>query len=216
LLIDAGARTDALTYYVKNEEPLKGSDKKQVPLGLQTILHFLKKGNPEAIANLLPKLDKCMVYLTEMTDATPDTTNYTAYAKRWKQNHCTTDNMLLIGEWSPDKLPFVIRVLSEVFTSDRNHALTLGKTERELTALYQESPLFTRTVSPSRKMITYRKIQPAEQDNPQGDKKAVDYIYTLDNGIATHVAYVVLISHFSREELWDRKFVTKLKSTKYY
>jgi len=216
LLIDAGARTDTLTYYYKDREKIAGSDKKRIPLGLQTILHFLKKGNPQAAKNLLSKIDKCTVALTEMTDANPNTPRYTKYADSWHQNNCSTDKMKIAGIWYPDNLPFMIGILSTVYTAEQKHALTLGKTERELTAFYKDEPVFTQTVSPRRKILTYREIQPNHPKLPQGPRDAIDYIYTMDNGIATHISYVTVIYMFDPDDLWDPEFVQELKTAAYY
>jgi len=216
LLIDAGARTDTLTYYYKNKEKIAGSDKERTPLGLQTILHFLKKGNPQAAKNLLSKIDSCTVSLTEMTDADPNTPDYTKYANSWYQRDCSTDKMKLVGIWYPDNLPFMIGILSSVYTSEQIHAMTLGKTEKELTAFYKEGPIFTQIVSPHRKILTYRAIQQNHPKLPQGPQDAVDYIYTMDNGIATHISYVTVIFMFDKDDLWDPEFVEELKTKRYY
>lgn len=216
LLLGAGARTDLITYREGALEPISGTDKKRQPLGLQTVLHFLKKGNAQGAKELAPKMDKCMVYLTEITSADPHFVAPNEYISKWKQNRCSTDTMKMMGLWSDDLVSFMIIPLSDVYTNNKNRALTLGKSSAQLNKIYADEPVSVKTLSPQRKIVTYRAVEPTMQNVPDGLQKAVDYIYTMDNDVATQLYSVVVVNAFDKDDLWDPEFVQDLKTATYY
>ena len=175
-LVKNGAPSDGVVYVVAYNS---NYNYKVLPLDVSTISYNLQKANPELLVELMPKLDKCMLALTQISHPNPDEADDGLYATYWLKEKCSLSKMNFLGYEIYEK-----KNRPEVYISNSTDDIlemegyTLSK--EELIKKLGE-PNFIEQKNPSTEILTYRKYVGAYINFKDID--IVDDNYTLKHGV---------------------------------
>lgn len=169
-LIENGAHTDGFVYVDQNYS--------EQPLDISTISYNLQKANPELLMELMPKLDTCMLALTQISHPNPNEADDGLYAAYWLKENCSLSKMNFLGvEFYEKKNRPEVDILS---LKDLWYTEEYTLSKDELIKKLGE-PNFIEQKNASTEILTYRKYVGAVVNFKDVD--IVDTNYTLKHGI---------------------------------
>lgn len=149
-------------------------------LDIFSISYNLQKSNPELLNEIMLKLDKCMLALTQMSHPNPDEADDGLYATYWTQNKCSLNKMNILGTQvvnNKKNKPTITPLTKDAIKEFEN----LGISKEELTKKLGE-PNFYQQKDKGMEVLTYRK---AEKNNINPNTvNIVDDIYFIKHGVA--------------------------------
>ena len=149
-------------------------------LDIFSISYNLQKSNPELSNEIMPKLDKCMLALTQMSHPNPDEAVDGLYATYWTQNKCSLNKMNILGTQvvnNKKNKPTITPLTKDAIKEFEN----LGITKEELTKKLGE-PNFYQQKDNGMEVLTYREAQKNNID--PNTVNIVDDIYFIKHGVA--------------------------------
>lgn len=168
-LVENGAPSNAITTN-DLDEPLVTT------LDINSVSYNLQKYNMDLLNEIMPKLDKCMLALTQMSHPNPDEADDGLYATYWTQNKCSLQKMTILGvQWDEIIYPWS--------DFDIEEFENLGITKEELTKKLGE-PNFYQQKDKGIEILSYRKTKEAKTDSYEPKKiHIVDDIYFIKHGV---------------------------------
>ena len=171
-LVKNGVPSNAIT--------IKYDNNYNVELDIFSVSYNLQKANPALLNEIMPKLDKCMLALTQMSHPNPNEADDGLYAAYWTENKCSLNKMNLLGFQSVNnkKNKPTISLLTK---DDLKDFENLGMTKEELTRKLGE-PNFYQQKDNVTEVLSYRKMQkmPIQKEKIN----IVDDIYFIKHGVA--------------------------------
>ena len=149
-------------------------------LDIFSISYNLQKSNPELLNEIMPKLDKCMLALTQMSHPNPDEADDGLYATYWTENKCSLNKMNILGAQvvnNKKNKPTITPLTKDAIKEFEN----LGITKEELTKKLGE-PNFYQQKDNGMEVLTYREAQKNNID--PNTVNIVDDIYFIKHGVA--------------------------------
>ena len=169
-LLKNGAPSDAFAIEDKNNL--------MPPLDADTVSYRLQEANPELLVELMPKLDTCMLALTQISHPNPDEADDGLYAAYWLKENCSLSKMNFLGvEFYEQKNRPTVSILPEKDFNEFIAELGLGK---EALIKKLGEPNFAEQKNPSTEILTYREAKNLDKTNLIN---IVDYNYTLKHGV---------------------------------
>jgi len=149
-LVKNGAPSNAIT--IKYQEDLSDT-----ALDVYSVSYNLQKFNTDLFNEIMPKLDKCMLALTQMSHPNPDEADDGLYATYWTENKCSLNKMNILGFQfvETNKKKPTIYLFSK---DDMKEFENLGITKEELTKKLGE-PNFYQQKDKGMEVLTYRKAE---------------------------------------------------------
>ena len=149
-------------------------------LDIFSVSYNLQKSNPELLNEIMPKLDKCMLALTQMSHPNPNEADDGLYAIYWTENKCSLNKMNILGTQvvnNKKNKPTITPLTKDAIKEFEN----LGITKEELTKKLGE-PNFYQQKDKGMEVLTYREAQ-KNNINPN-TVNIVDDIYFIKHGVA--------------------------------
>ena len=169
-LLKNGAPSDAFAIEDKNNL--------MPPLDADTVSYRLQEANPELLVELMPKLDTCMLALTQISHPNPDEADDGLYAAYWLKENCSLSKMNFLGvEFYEQKNRQTVSILPEKDFNDYISELGLS---RDALIKKLGEPNFIEQKNASTEILTYREAKNLDKTKLIN---IVDYNYTLKHGV---------------------------------
>ncbi len=149
-------------------------------LDIFSVSYNLQKSNPELLNEIMPKLDKCMLALTQMSHPNPNEADDGLYAIYWTENKCSLNKMNILGAQvvnNKKNKPTITPLTKDAIKEFEN----LGITKEELTKKLGE-PNFYQQKDKGMEVLTYREAQ--KNNIAPNTVNIVDDIYFIKHGVA--------------------------------
>lgn len=203
-LVKNGAPSDAITIKYDN---YSGDNTK---LDIFSVSYSLQKSNPTLLNEIMPKLDKCMLALTQMSHPNPDEADDGLYATYWAENKCSVQKMNLLGFQSvnsKNNKPTITPIPKDDLKDFEN----LGMTKEELTKKLGE-PNFYQQKDNTTEVLSYRKMDkmPIQKEKIN----IIDDIYFIKHGVV--VKYDAKILALDVRPYVDRDKITPYETKRGY
>lgn len=203
-LVKNGAPSDAITIKYDN---YSGDNTK---LDIFSVSYNLQKSNPTLLNEIMPKLDKCMLALTQMSHPNPDEADDGLYATYWAENKCSVQKMNLLGFQSvnsKNNKPTITPIPKDDLKDFEN----LGMTKEELTKKLGE-PNFYQQKDNTTEVLSYRKMDkmPIQKEKIN----IIDDIYFIKHGVV--VKYDAKILALDVRPYVDRDKIAKYETQRGY
>ena len=173
-LVKNGAPSSAIT--IKEKGNLSDTSE----LDIFSVSYNLQKSNPELLNEIMPKLDKCMLALTQMSHPNPNEADDGLYAAYWAENKCSLQKKDILGFQSVNSKknqPTITLFVKSDFEDFEN----LGLTKEELIKKLGE-PNFYQQKDKGMEVLTYREAQ--KNNIAPNTVNIVDDIYFIKHGVA--------------------------------
>lgn len=203
-LVNNGAPSNALT--IKRDYHVDDYTK----LDIFSVSYNLQKSNPELLNEIMPKLDKCMLALTQMSHPNPSEPDDGLYATYWAENKCSLQQMNLLGFQTVNHKkhkPVIVLFAKE----DPQDFENLGMTKEELIKKLGE-PNFYQQKDNTTEVLSYRKMDkmPIQKEKIN----IMDDIYFIKHGVA--VKKDVKILAFDVRPYVDREKIAQYETQRGY
>ena len=203
-LVNNGAPSKALT--IKRDYHVDDYTK----LDIFSVSYNLQKSNPELLNEIMPKLDKCMLALTQMSHPNPSEPDDGLYATYWAENKCSLQQMNLLGFQTVNHKkhkPVIVLFAKE----DPQDFENLGMTKEELIKKLGE-PNFYQQKDNTTEVLSYRKMDkmPIQKEKIN----IMDDIYFIKHGVA--VKKDVKILAFDVRPYVDREKIAQYETQRGY
>lgn len=199
LVCNKGNNAQIIRTLVKNGAPsnavtikyVDGADD-NIKLDIFSVSYNLQKSNPDLFNEIMPKLDKCMLALTQMSHPNPNEADDGLYVTYWVENKCSLQKKDILGFQavnSKKNQPTITLFAKEDFEDFEN----LGMTKEELIKKLGE-PNFYQQKDNTTEVLSYRKTEKAYSYSSKPQKIYIaDNIYFIKHGVAVKNQYKILL-----------------------
>ena len=206
-LVRNGAPSSAVT--IKEKGNLSDTSE----LDIFSVSYNLQKSNPELLNEIMPKLDKCMLALTQMSHPNPNEADDGLYAAYWTENKCSLQKKDILGFQSivsKKNQPTITLFVKSDFEDFEN----LGLTKEELIKKLGE-PNFYQQKDSTTEVLSYRRTEDAHTYSYEPKKiYIIDDIYFIKHGVAVKKQYKVLL--YGVRPYVDREKIAKYETQRGY
>ena len=203
-LVNNGVPSNAIT--IKRDYHVDDYTK----LDIFSVSYNLQKSNPELLNEIMPKLDKCMLALTQMSHPNPNEADDGFYATYWAENKCSLQKMNLLGFQIVNHKkhkPVIVLFAKEDLQDFEN----LGMTKEELIKKLGEPNLYQQKNNTT-EVLSYRRMYKAPIQKEKIN--IMDDIYFIKHGVV--VKKDVKILAFDVRPYVDREKIAQYETQRGY